>query len=329
MHPLLVLGIAVSAFFLSQAEARAAEQWYVELVGQQLDESQIRLAISLELREVEIPGDPERTGDDFRDVSLRILVEQEGDFIEVSLWDRGTFTGRRRVSKSAQPRILARRVGLAVGELGRQLAGHRVRVAHRLEREKQAEEQRRALASQRARKRDLGLGAGLDSMVFPQGAWLMGPRLAVEFNGYYPVRFVPQVSWLAGALPALSDATSAETAPHYSAWELGLGVDYVWEWAPRSRLVFGGALAGSTIHTGGATTVDDIVGQRDTWSARAGARVSYEWQASSDARLQIALSGGSLLRRIPMRRGSTSLDLGGGFVGLSAGVTLAPRREDH
>src|SRR5690606_25249261 len=79
------------AMSLVAVPAIAVEKWYVEFTDQSLDESVVRRAVALELREVEIPGDPRRAGDSREKVSLRVLIAQEGDFIEVSLWDRGEY----------------------------------------------------------------------------------------------------------------------------------------------------------------------------------------------------------------------------------------------
>lgn len=306
----------------------AADRWYVDFEGTDWDKSQVRRAIALELREVEVPGDPSRPGDEFHDVSLRILVERQAGMIEVSLWDRGEFTGRRRVSTSSQSRVLARRVGLAVGELARQLAGQRVRTAYRIEREAAAQAARDLDAAKRARRKDLSLRAGIDSLVLPQGAFLLGPALGIEFNGRFPLRFTPQISWMSGALPGLSEATSGGRAPHWSQLELGLGASYVHQVRERNNFTVGGFVAAGAVHVGGATTVDEISGQRDTWGARGGLRLGYARKVTDEAWLGFDLTAGSSLRRIPMRYDTTTMDLGGGFLGVSFGFALAPRGHD-
>jgi hypothetical protein len=103
-------------------------------------------------------------------------------------------------------------------------------------------------------------------------------------------------------------------------------VAYAYQPRDKNELSFGAFVAASAVHVGGATTVDEILGQRDTWGARGGARLGYARRVSEDAWMRFELMGGSLLRRIPMRYDATTMDLGGGFVGVGFGLSFAPRR---
>lgn len=324
----LIILASVLLLTLWTGDVRAAEKWYVEFSQGEFEESQIRRAVALELREVEIPGNPERPDDGPLDVSLRILITQEGDFLEVSLWDRGEYAGRRRVSHGTESRILARRVGLAVGELGRQLAGQRERGARKLRREALAFELSQKKLRRERRLRDMTLRAGGSSLWVPQGAWLLGPRLGFEFNEHYPVRVVPEVSWMAGPVVALSDATLGKTAPEWSMFDLSLAVKYALALRPDSSLDLGGLLGVGTVHLSGASSVDGILGQRDTWTARGAFQVGFSRRITDDVRFHVDLAGGSFLRRIPITYGATDLRLGGGFVGIDFGVVLARREDD-
>ena len=89
----------------------------------------------------------------------------------------------------------------------------------------------------------------------------------------------------------------------------------------------GAEVAVSAIHVGGSTEVDDIRFQRDTHSARLGARFGYGYSYSPTLRGRVEITGGSLLRSIPMQLGGERLALGGGYLGLNLGVTIAPNSD--
>ena len=306
------------------AQADAVEKWYVEFSDQSLDESVVRRAVALELREVEIPGDPRREGDSPDKVSLRVLVVQDGGSIEVSLWDRGEYVGRRRVSSSSHPRVLARRVGLAVGELGRQLSARRSRLIQVIQREEFLADEREAERRRLNRLRSVGLRADANTLIMPKGAYLAGPSLGIELNREFPLRLGVGASWMAGALPALSEHTAVRVGPAWSLFDLWFNADYVFEVAERSWMTLGATTAHSVVHVSGATEVDEISLERDTYTVRAGARLGYSFEVRSGMRLRGEVAGGSLLRTIPLRYGSTRLDLGGPYLGLNLGITFAP-----
>jgi hypothetical protein len=87
-------------------------------------------------------------------------------------------------------------------------------------------------------------------------------------------------------------------------------------------------VAVSAVHVGGATEVDGIAFQRDTYTARLGGRFGYAHSFTETLRVRAEVSGGSLLRSIPMQLGSERINLGGAYLGLHLGVTLAPQGDD-
>jgi hypothetical protein len=321
-----VLAALTAGLVLATSSALAADKWYVEFPDEKFDESLVRRAVALELREVDIPGDPRRDEESPEKVSLHIALEREETTLFVSLWDRGEFVGRRRVSSSKQPRVLARRVGLAVGELGRQLAARRYRVAQRIQREAFLADEREKERRIALRKQDLGLQADFRGLILPQGAFLVGPSLGLELNEIYPLRFSAGLSWMAGAVPTLSETTLGQTAPRWSSLELWLAGDWLREVNEQLAVSVGGLLAVSAVHVSGSTEVDEIPFQRDTYTSRAGMRIGAQWAHSDLLRWRADVSGGLILRPIPMRHGLTRTDLGGGFIGLSLGATIAPQR---
>ena len=330
IHRTLVI---LSAFFFCTiffaSPVRAEESWYIEFRGEGVSEAIVRRAVTLELREIDIPGDPARSDSDAKEVSLYIRVSRQEGLLYVSLWDRGEFVGRRRVSDSDHPRILARRVGLATGELGRRLAAKRRRAQVFLQRE---EEKAAGLQRQRqahAAKRALGLRSSLETLLLPKGAWLVGPSVGAEFNTHLPVRFTVGASWTAGSVPLLSRETTAVSAPSWSQYEVTLGSDYVFESAPTTRFSLGALLGLSVVHLGGPFIVDGLSAQSDTWSSRMGLRLATIRDLSPGVHARIEISGGGVLRPIPISLGEQTVSLGGAFVGLSLGLTLqgVPRNQ--
>jgi hypothetical protein len=313
----------ILSLVLLAAPAAAAEKWYIEFNDPSLDESVMRRAVALELREVEIPGDPRREGDAPEKVSLRVLIVKEGDSIEVSLWDRGEFVGRRRVSSNTHPRVLARRVGLAVGELGRQLSARRSRLIQMMQREEFLAEERKAEARRLSRLRSMGVRVDAHALALPQGAYLAGPSVGVELNREFPFRLALGASWMAGALPALSAPAAGTMGPVWSTFDFWLNADYVLELEDRSWMTLGALAAHSAVRVGGETIVDEIAFQRDTYTIRAGVRLGYNYEIRSGIRLRGEIDGGSLLRTIPLRYDTTRVDLGGPYVGVNLGITLA------
>ncbi len=317
------LALGLLCFLMAQP-ARAAENWYLEFVGGDFDESAVRLAVALELREIELPGDPRRPGDSSEDVSLHVRLEDTGDVVILSLWDRGDLAGRRRVSKGSHPRVLARRVGLAIGELARELTERRQYLLQQLERDTFLAQEQEKEYQRLRRLHDLGLRSDAQALIFARGAYLVGPSVGVEFNDHFPVRFSTGVSWMAGAIPALSDSSLGQTSPNWSVFDLWLRMDHAWELREPAWVTAGMNFAISAVHVGGATYVDQIAFQRDTYSARLGGRIGYVYAFTNTIRGRAEISGGSLLRSIPMQLGQERLDLGGAYLGLHLGLTLAP-----
>lgn len=280
--------------------------------------------MALELRELSIPGDPERTGDESERVSLHIQIAREGTDLTVSVWDRGEFVGLRRVSDTNHSTILARRVGLAVGELASRLAQKRLRTKQLLEREAAFQAKQLEVQAEIRQHRALTLRSGLTSVVVPQGAWSLGPTLGLAFNQNYPLSFSGDVSWTTGSIPALSDATLGGTAPSWSQLEFLLGADYLIRTGALKRMSIGGILGASSVHVGGAAEVDGILGQKDTWSARAGLRLGSSRRFTDQLSVRLDLSAGAVLRPIPIRMNEEELRIGGVFLGFSVMALVWP-----
>ena len=133
---------------------------------------------------------------------------------------------------------------------------------------------------------------------------------------------------MAGGIPALSENSLGRTNPSWSLFDLWLRMDHAWALRDPDWITAGVDVAVSSVHVGGATEVDQIALQRDTYTARLGGRVGYTYSFTETVRARAEISGGSLLRSIPMQLAQERIDLGGAYVGLNLGVTLAPASAD-
>jgi len=242
----------------------------------------------------------------------------------VALWDRGEFVGRRRISDSTHSTILARRVGLAVGELGSRLNYNRAREARLLAKQ---EAFLKETAQEEARLRQwraLRLRAGLTSQFLPRGAWNLGPVIGLIWTDRAPLSLSMDLSWSAGGLPDLAEASLGETVPQWSQFEFSLGADYLHRASPRTTFSVGPLIGVSTVNVGGAAFVDGISGQKDTWSARAGLRFGSARSWGDTFEVRIDLTGGAVLRPVPVSLAEKEFRIGGGFVGLSISALLRP-----
>jgi hypothetical protein len=71
--------------------------------------------------------------------------------------------------------------------------------------------------------------------------------------------------------------------------------------------------------------VDGILGQRQSWWARAGAASALELRLARTTRLSIGFSMGAVLRRVPVTLDDgRELRLGGFFLGTELGVVFTP-----
>lgn len=301
------------------AVARSSS-WYLQFQSQQADERVVRQAIALELSELEIPNDPERDPERDAEVSLHIeITETDGKFLVV-LWDRGELAGRRVASASGDARVVARRLGLVVAELARDLRDRRLRAARLIEQERRFVARRALVSAYRAQQRAWGVSAGLRTEVLPEGAFLVGPSVSAEFNDKFPLRLVAGLSWSAGAVLGLSQRERAQAAPVASKWQLEWGADWVVQPEQRMQLSAGVRGAASILHVGAGTQVDGIAGQSDTYSAQLGLRLSWATELGLPFWPRVELEAGRVLRPVQMRLESSDFRYGGWYVtfGISA-----------
>lgn len=313
----LSLGLA-GALFLWASLASAKPSWYLQFSAQTADERAVRQAIALELSEIDIPVDPLREPGRDGDVSLHIEISETDRKFSVSLWDRGELAGKRVASASGEPRVIARRLGLVVAELARDLRDRRLRAARVYEQEVRFVERRALVSAYRAQQRVLGYRAGLRTEVAPEGAFVLSPHVGVEFNDHFPLRMVAGLSFGAGQVFGL--AAEGTRAPVMTRWQLEWGADWLVQPSERVQLSAGLHFAGSLLHVGSGTEVDHIEDQSDTYGVQMGVRLGW----ASDPGLlfwpRVEAEVGRILRPVQMQLDESELRLGGWYfsLGLSA-----------
>lgn len=313
-----IAAVLATLVFITPLPAAAAPKWYLEMPPDAPSSAVARRTLALELEGVVVPPDPRRIGDTPDDVQFHIAVTREvgdsgAEWLMVRVWDRGELAGSKRVSALGHPTTVGRRVALAAAELVRQLAAVRARNV-RLEAKRQQEsEVERMLERREAARRRLALESSLEFVWAADGAWLTGPGLALELNRELPWRLRTGVSFLAGQLDAVRPADGR--APMWSWYEAHVGAYFTKPLGQRCEGEVGGLLALTLVDLADGALADGIRGQQTTWTARAGLDVGASTTLGSTLRLRFGLSGGALLRRMPLEFLGEESKFGGAFVG--------------
>jgi hypothetical protein len=307
----------------------ASPNWYLELPEELVSETTARRTLALELREVQVPADPLREGDQARFVQLHVSVSPEApsgeserpEFLVVEVWDRGQSAGRRRISAHGHPSTVGRRVALAAVELVRQLVVHRERLQLEQEARKREEEETRLERARSAERSRLGLGARASFLSFPEGGWLLGPGLELEFNGELPLRIRAATDYRLGSIRMVEEGSSERYA--WSHFDFSLAA----LWTKRLRraeveLGLGGAV--SAVHLGGGLESEQLTALSDTWSARLGLSAGALLPVGSWGRFRAGLSAGGVLRPVPYGQDGVATSLGGFFVGVETVLLVRP-----
>lgn len=302
--------------------ASAGSRSFVEIqdAGGRVDEALVHRLVALELGDINVPPNPRFPEDRVTDVSLYCRVTSEDGTLRVEVWDRGDTAGARRVSLQGSSQLVARRAALAAAELARNLVRSRRAQSAEISREIAAARKRDEEQTERRRRQRLALTARGVGTLFSDGAYLLGPELGAQLNRDFPVRIELALRWFGGEL------TRFEPHAGWSSAELALTPSYVFALDPRWELSLGVPMAVSTLHLRDGLEADDIAGQSDTWSARAGASVNVAPRLTEHVRLDVGLSGGWVLRPVQLARGAGAEreehELGGGFGQLTLGVLV-------
>ena len=318
-----VVALLFCAWWTEPALAHASSyDWYLQLHTHAVDERAVRQTITLELSEIEIPSDPYRDESVDGPVSLHIEISESEARLIVALWDRGELAGRRSVTTSEQARLVARRIGLAVAELARELRDRRVRAARIMAQEQDFVQRRALVSAYRAQQRALGLRAGLRTELITQGAFLFGPTLGAEFNNQFPLRLVVGVSWGTGWIGAFDQESNSARVPTWSKWQLEWGAEWVAQPNQRTQLSVGGHFAANVVHVNSAVSVDGMDDQQATWGAQLGLRLAWAVELGSVVWPRFEVEGGRLLRPLPMQQGNEELTLGGWYASLGVSAVV-------
>lgn len=285
-----------------------------------VDEALVRRLVALELGDISVPPNPRYPEDRAGDVTLYCRVTPENGSLRVEVWDRGDSAGARLVSLKDGSQLVARRVALAAAELARRLVRVRRAQAVELERERLATQRREKEEAERRKRARLALTARGAGLLLGDGGYLLGPELGAQLNRDFPLRVELGLRWLGG------EVTSFEPNAGVSAAELALTPSYVFVLDPAWELSLGVPVKASMLHLRDGVSVDGIEGESDTWTARAGVSVHVAPRISSRVRFDVGISGGWVLRPVPMARGAGSEreehELGGGFAELTLGVLV-------
>jgi hypothetical protein len=313
---------------LVSSSAWAAPNWYLEMPAGAPSEASARRTLALELEGIAVPPDALRIGDASDDVQLHIAVTVESrhpetgaeEWLLVRVWDRGELAGSRRVSAVGHPTTIGRRVALAAAELVRQLAALRTRNRRLAVRREQDSEIERQIERQQAVRRRVALESDLHFVWAPEGAWLVGPSVGLEFNRQLPLRFRTGLSLLAGEIYKAPIA-AAET-PLTSWLDAHAGVYWTPEFGTNWSGEVGGLLALALVDVGGGASVDDIANQSATWTARLGAELAISRAIGPGARVRFGFGVGALLRPIPITLGDAETRLGGAYLGAQVALLV-------
>ncbi|MGC4086905.1 MAG: hypothetical protein QM756_03195 [Polyangiaceae bacterium] len=279
-----------------------------------LDARAVRRQVQLEVADIRIP---EASPGEEPPLFVRVLGRPDRH-VEVELWARGELSDRRLVSGAESGQhLLVRRVALAAAELAGRLRRKRLTALRARQREMDA---LHALGERNARRTFDGpfaVRAEYLSLATSE-LWFVGPSLAAELSLFKGFR-VDLSSRFLGGLESLRGA-------RFAWYELGVAPALRVRLSPSLDLDMSAFTSAALVHVAGASEVDQIEGQQQTWSARAGVALRLEPRLTRWLRLSVGLEGGSSLRSIPVGFADGSRQrLDGLYWGGGVGAILTPR----
>jgi hypothetical protein len=297
----------------AQALARAVAIEIEPRVEAALDARAARRLIQLELSEVVVPP---RAGDAEAELFVRVLPGAGGQ-LRVELWERGEQHGARLVSGvQSTPSVAARRVALAAAELARGLKQKRRLLAVATERARLRAEREARLRASRTLDGPVALRVGGEG-VWGRHLWLAGPTLDGELGVLGRLRLDVGAAWTFGRL------TPRGTDVEALAFRVGPARRFVLGSHTDLDLGVRGEAHLLTFH--GVHGVDQMRGERQTWSVRLLGAARLERRLSRGVRLELGALGGAALRRVPVTLADgRALRLGGGLLGAELALVLTP-----
>jgi hypothetical protein len=120
-------------------------------------------------------------------------------------------------------------------------------------------------------------------------------------------------------------ATVAAQSPALRWLEVGVRAGQEFRVGPRTDLVPLVEVAAAAVRVSSAASVDEVAGQSESWSARAGVQLRLEQRLGSRAFVGVGPDVGWVLRPVPIRDASGEKhELGGMWLGLGAELILGP-----
>jgi hypothetical protein len=296
-----------------QALARAAAIEIEPRVEAALDARAVRRLIQLELSEVVVPPRP---GDAEAELFVRVLSGAEGQ-LRVELWERGEQHGARLVSGVQNaPSVAARRVALAAAELARGLRLRRRNLLIAAERAHRRAQREERLRLSRTLDGPVALRAG-GEWVWGRNLWLAGPTLDGEAHLFGRLRVDVGGAWAFGRLTPGRTGVESFALRAGPARRFALGAHLDLDLGVRAEAAL------LTFH--GVHAVDQLQGERQSWSARLLGAARLERRLTRGLRLEFGVIGGAALRRVPVTLADgRSVRLGGALVGGELGLVFTP-----
>jgi len=308
----------VAALFVSSSRsvlaAPASVVVEIDAVAERLvDPRSARRLVPLELSDVALPVNGSARGASV--LFFRVLGRADGS-LRIELWERGEYHGARVLSGAGEnPQLVARRVALAAAELGRRLARKREATLARDERLKKAREARARDQRERTQDGPVALRSELALGAVSGKMRLFGQRVTGELTLRGPLRLdVGAEHWTGSLQPGLSaELTGLHLGPAYRlALTRGLDLD------------LGLQAAALLIAAPQARSLDAIVGQDSSWTARLSFAPRFEVRLGRQVRALLAADAGGLLRTVPYDTDERAQHLHGFWWGASLGVVVTP-----
>jgi hypothetical protein len=319
-----VLATFAGAFvFSSPSWAKASPRWSLALpegdggVSLEAQRPLIERGLRVEMQDAVVQGRGEEPPDQ---VFLLVAVTRGKGGLSVQVWDRGENAGTRVVSAAGPPPVVARRIALAVSELGRELSRRRGVLVKRQQAEKALALEQAALVARQAERERPRLNARAVALFLPDHGYLVGPSLGLSFNGDFPYRVGLALGYLQGQLTELGPSGSG---PAWLAWDVRLSVERWFLLDPRWAVSAGLDLRALLIRGTDGVTFDHTPGQVDSYCLLGGFRSAVSFDLGSGIAGTWAVDGGPILRSFAVEQASKNDLVRGFYLGVSLGVDVA------
>ena len=284
-----------------------------------VDPRSARRLVPLELSDVAVPAHggvaPNGAARGAPVLFFRVLGRADGS-LRIELWERGEYHGARVLNGAGEnPQLVARRVALAAAELGRRLARKREATLARDERLKKARQARALALRERTQEGPVALRAELSLGTTPGKLLLLGQRLSAELTLRGPLRLdVGGELWAGSLEPALGvELPGVMVGPAYRiALTRGLDLDLGLHAAALLAVV------------PKARSLDAVVGQDSSWTARVTFAPRVQLRLGRQVRAFVGAEAGGLLRTLSYESARGPERLRGPWWGASLGLVVTP-----